>query len=126
MICTIAKFIIEICVLNVIYWVICGILIGINPSAGIRMSKIHIGKNTYTLFYLTQMTKFTFVLSVIIYISLSKIGLSFDLATSVFILHFYIYNRFEAYMYLKIYYQVFMIDVYTDLDEFLKKIGYKQ
>ena len=126
MIWTIAKFIIEICALNVIYWVICGVLIGINPSACIRMSKIHIGKKAYTLFYLTQMTKFTFVLSVIIYISLSKIGLSFDLATSIFILHFYIYNRFEAYMYLKIYYQVFMIDVYTDLDEFLKKIGYKQ
>ena len=44
MICTIAKFIIEICVLNVLYWVLCGVLIGINPSAGIRMSKIHIGK----------------------------------------------------------------------------------
>ena len=126
MIWTIAKFIIEICALNVIYWVLCGVLIGINPAASIRMPRIRIGKKVYTLFYLTQMTKFTFVLSVIIYISLSKIGLSIDLATSIFILHFYIYNRFEAYMYLNIYYQAFMIDVYTDLDEFLKKIGYKQ
>lgn len=122
----IIPFIVKLCIFNLSYWVLCGALLGINPGARISVSLVKVRRNKQIrLLYITQMTKFTFILSVWIYISISKLGVSFDIATLIFILHFYIYNRFEVWYYLKILYEAFNRDKYDTFDDYLRSIGYK-
>lgn len=126
MMSNIILFIVKLCIINLLYWVLCGVLLGINPGARVRVSLVKIrGIKPIPLLYITQMTKFTFVLSVWIYVSISKLGVSFDIATLIFILHFYIYNRFEVWYYLKILYEAFNRDKYDTFDDYLRSIGYK-
>lgn len=126
MMSNIILFIVKLCIINLLYWVLCGVLLGINPGSRVRVSWVKIrGIKPIPLLYITQMTKFTFVLSVWIYVAISKLGLSFDIATLIFVLHFYIYNRFEVWYYLKILYEAFNRDKYDTFDDYLRSIGYK-